>query len=612
MKCPNCGEELLDGVLFCRECGHKIRREPQKRFCRECGAELEPNAKFCSTCGAKVLTEEDIVREGIVDVPPYDDDEDEQGVQVVNIPHDAKPAKLGIKETIHNWWDRLDWITKACTIASLFFLFALMIAWIAHKPLALIASVIQIVLVGVTCGIHLNTIKTDKRWLSWVLPVIVLLMASAYVEDFKPKNNAIPDSNITVETTVWETTTPETTEIVETTEYVLADDEVRIDFSKYDLMVENYEDITYRLSNLGFTNISYRIQYDIVWGITKEGEVASVSIAGRTDYKKGDIFKADDPVVIAYHMKTEDDPNKIDESSKNEGNSGSTTSTTAETASNENSDVKAPVMKGSSVDKITEVAKQHGLTIAFDDLDFGHGTKQRSMADNTDVAKMGLSLDICYDVETKEILFVEIVSFDGFSTREKQKEFIAAVSGVSCPLDDAKAVSDWVNSNLGREAKTAINGRTYELSFGISGNLVFDAGEPEWEAWELSFDAQDAEQTETPKSTNSSSYDYWADYLFSVWDGGCPKLEKMIKKNMNDPDSFKERETTRYYATNENTKKALNDVLAEYGFSEKLDINDVVVACEFTGKNKLGGTVRNTAVAIIRYSSQTIELLGFV
>lgn len=310
MICPNCGIELSNGVSFCRECGYKLPKEPQKLFCRECGAELEPNAKFCSTCGAKVLTEEDIIRESIVDVPPYDDDEEERRVQVVNVPHDEKPAKLGIKETIHTWWDRLDWITKACTIAGLFFLFALMIAWIAHKPLALIASVIQIVLVGVTCGIHLNIIKTDKRWLSGILPVIVLLMASAYVEDFKPKNDAIPDSDVTVETTVWETTTPETTEIVEATEYVLADDEVRIDFSKYDFMVENYEDVTYRLSNLGFTNINYRIQYDIIWGITKEGEVAYVSIAGTTDYHSGDIFKKDDPVVITYHMKTDKDPNR--------------------------------------------------------------------------------------------------------------------------------------------------------------------------------------------------------------------------------------------------------------------------------------------------------------
>ena len=52
MKCPNCGSDLADGVLFCRECGERIYGA-NKRFCRECGSVLKPNAKFCSECGAK-------------------------------------------------------------------------------------------------------------------------------------------------------------------------------------------------------------------------------------------------------------------------------------------------------------------------------------------------------------------------------------------------------------------------------------------------------------------------------------------------------------------------------------------------------------------------------
>lgn len=50
MKCQNCGAELQDGVLFCRECGSKIK----KRFCRECGAEIKEDSRFCSNCGANL------------------------------------------------------------------------------------------------------------------------------------------------------------------------------------------------------------------------------------------------------------------------------------------------------------------------------------------------------------------------------------------------------------------------------------------------------------------------------------------------------------------------------------------------------------------------------
>ena len=54
--------------------------------------------------------------------------------------------------------------------------------------------------------------------------------------------------------------------------------------------------------------------YDIVIGWTEEGEVDSVSVDGNTEFEQGDIFKKDAAIVITYHMKKEDDPNKSAES----------------------------------------------------------------------------------------------------------------------------------------------------------------------------------------------------------------------------------------------------------------------------------------------------------
>lgn len=65
-----------------------------------------------------------------------------------------------------------------------------------------------------------------------------------------------------------------------------------------------------KLKASGFTNISTKILYDIVWGWTYEGEVDSVSIDGNTDFEKGDAFSKDAPIIITYHMKEEDDPQK--------------------------------------------------------------------------------------------------------------------------------------------------------------------------------------------------------------------------------------------------------------------------------------------------------------
>ena len=76
----------------------------------------------------------------------------------------------------------------------------------------------------------------------------------------------------------------------------------------------NYEDVQKELTDAGFTNISFEILYDIVLGWTNEGEIENISVDGKTDFDQGDIFKKDAPIVITYHMKEEDDPNKPVES----------------------------------------------------------------------------------------------------------------------------------------------------------------------------------------------------------------------------------------------------------------------------------------------------------
>lgn len=86
--------------------------------------------------------------------------------------------------------------------------------------------------------------------------------------------------------------------------------EVAVPASSFDFKYENFEDVTKKLEGAGFTNITTSILYDIIWGWTAEGEVDSVSIDGKDSYDKGEMFSKDAPIVITYHMKKEDDPNK--------------------------------------------------------------------------------------------------------------------------------------------------------------------------------------------------------------------------------------------------------------------------------------------------------------
>lgn len=77
MKCKNCGAELMDGIMFCPECGVKNETNEQqeqgavqesansaveapdaaadpvqpKKYCPQCGLENEADAVFCGNCG---------------------------------------------------------------------------------------------------------------------------------------------------------------------------------------------------------------------------------------------------------------------------------------------------------------------------------------------------------------------------------------------------------------------------------------------------------------------------------------------------------------------------------------------------------------------------------
>lgn len=90
----------------------------------------------------------------------------------------------------------------------------------------------------------------------------------------------------------------------------VGDGEAAVPATAFDYKYKNYQDVQKNLEDAGFTNITTKILYDIVWGWTEEGEVKSVSIDGRTDYEKGEVFNMDAPIIITYHMRVEDDPNK--------------------------------------------------------------------------------------------------------------------------------------------------------------------------------------------------------------------------------------------------------------------------------------------------------------
>lgn len=81
---------------------------------------------------------------------------------------------------------------------------------------------------------------------------------------------------------------------------------------------ENYKTVVSQLEDAGFTNVKTEKIEDLVTGLLKkDGQVESVSIAGETEFKKGDSFAKDSPITVTYHTFKEE---KKSSSSKEDNN----------------------------------------------------------------------------------------------------------------------------------------------------------------------------------------------------------------------------------------------------------------------------------------------------
>ena len=74
---------------------------------------------------------------------------------------------------------------------------------------------------------------------------------------------------------------------------------------------------------------------------------------------------------------------------------------------------------------------------------------------------------------------------------------------------------------------------------------------------------------------------------FSAWDGSHRGLTKLIKKSMNDPDSYNHVETR---------------------YSDKGD--HLIVKTTFRGKNAFGGVVKNWVIAKVDLNGNVIEVIS--
>ncbi len=106
------------------------------------------------------------------------------------------------------------------------------------------------------------------------------------------------------------------------------------------------------------------------------------------------------------------------------------------------------------------------------------------------------------------------------------------------------------------------------------------------------------------------TYEDWVSHQFIGESGSSFHLCNMIKRRLNDPDSFKHI-STRYIAVEEyDDKEDVNNLLSRYGFSARVTDNDLYVETQYSANNAFGGRITKTAIGIIRYPSEDVTLLS--
>lgn len=271
--------------------------------CYNCGSELQEGAKFCSFCGVNLLQnniDETDETPAVLDVPQEETKElVENNIQpeIEEIPKQSLGDK--IKAKIQSAWERLPTFYKVSLISILGLVLLFLVAYFTDKTFAIVCTVVQFVGIVVAMLLRKGIIKTDKKWLSYVVLIVAILLtalniysyfwnrAPADVNDNKPNTIITPDDNDDTDTT------ESTNAISKTALLPFGDDEY---------IGKNQEDIVKILRQEGFNNISTNPISELeVEELDRKGEISKITVGGSEAFTKGTELDKTVAIEITYY-----------------------------------------------------------------------------------------------------------------------------------------------------------------------------------------------------------------------------------------------------------------------------------------------------------------------
>ena len=274
--------------------------------CFKCGNELDPAAKFCSVCGAKIDEETPVSEEKpqtavepvpkepsavTVDAEPVV--EENQGIVPPSTqPSAGNPFISKMKAKFLTIWNGMDLFTKIISISIAVVALLLLIAVCMGKGAAIYFAFSQLGGVIVALLMHKNVIKLgNKQWIKFLVFMAAVAMTVLTVLGYGAK---VGYSGKTDTQNPFEDVFAEPTEPVSPT--------AQMPYSAEECVGLSYMDLRENLETLGFINIRTEEVEDLKYAeADKQDTIASITIAGKSDFAKDEVFNKNDEIVITYH-----------------------------------------------------------------------------------------------------------------------------------------------------------------------------------------------------------------------------------------------------------------------------------------------------------------------
>lgn len=405
---------------------------------------------------------------------------------------------------------------------------------------------------------------------------------------------------------------------------------------------KTYNDVANELKAIGFSNISTKAIHDLTGGwFETDGKIDSISISGKTDFVPKDVFKKNSPVIITYHtlkLSTSEVQSKIDNGIGQPANDilASFEETSYKVVCSvfgeevANFDLSGYILENGHLDTDKEIAYLEFTTAAQNELKsqleaaFPQVMAKRaavvaltnSQADDVfksdrnsyDVSKFHSYSDISG-------FFMTLVDEGTWSAKDNSTWHVHDIrlkiygyeTYVKANLDVSKSGDKYIVSNVDKVcgAKGKIDdGKTYDTE-----HMEPSDSHPYLTVSSSLVEADRDDSAVQAMIDKKEAHDDWVSSQFSIWNGSHKQLESMIKGQLNDEGSYKHIETTYVVITDESKKAEINSILKNAGYSQRVEIDDILISTSFSAKNAFNATIKYTAIGIASYSTNKIILV---